>query len=210
MLVYGKSGVGKTPLLASAPSPIILSGEKGLLSIRRTHTAFIDISSFAAFKEACRWVAESHEARQFYTIGLDSLSEIAETVLTERKRVQKDPRKAYGDVADEVIAYVKAIRDLPGRTVVLIAKEEYDKDEATGFMMYGPMFPGKQLGPKLPYYFDETFRMIDGRDQTNQKFTALHTTGSFQHVARDRSGNLAEYEQPNLTHIFEKILGYRR
>ena len=34
-VVYGPAGGGKTRLLATAPSPIILSAEKGLLSLKK-------------------------------------------------------------------------------------------------------------------------------------------------------------------------------
>lgn len=204
LLVYGASGVGKTPLCATAPDPILFSAEQGLLSLRRTRTPYIAITNYAGLVEAYQWAAGSAEARQFYTFCLDSLSEIAEVVLVEEKRKSKDPRKAYGEVIDQVILLARAFRDLPGKSVVIIAKEEYSKDEATGAMMFGPMMPGNKLGQKLPYYFDETFRMVVNPLNRAQK--ALVTVPSFQHTARDRSGMLAEYEAPDLTAIFRKIL----
>ena len=207
MMVYGASGVGKTPLLATGPVPIILSGERGLLSISRTRTAYIEIRNYADLTEAYSWCARSQEAQQYWTIGLDSLTELAEVILVEEKRKTKDPRKAYGELQDQVISMVKGFRDLPGKNVVLIAKETYDKDESTGTMLYSPMFPGQKLSPKLPYYFDEVFRMLVGKDPTTGKiWRALHTQASYQHTARDRSGNLAEYEPPDLMQVFKKIL----
>src|SRR3954469_17700403 len=172
MLVYGAAGVGKTPLCASAPIPLIISAERGLLSIRRTNTAFIEIRNYADLIEAFQWCASSREALQYYTLCLDSLSEIAEVCLTEEKRKSKDPRKAYGEVIDLVVALARAFRDLPGRSVVLICKEEYSKDEATGAFLYQPMMPGNKLGPKLPYYFDEVFRMVV--NPLNRQQRALH------------------------------------
>lgn len=205
--MYGPAGVGKTPLCATAPSPLILSAERGLLSLKRTNTPYIEITGYASLVEAYQWCAGSAEARQFWTYCLDSLSEIAEVVLTEEKRKSKDPRKAYGEVIEQVVMLARAFRDLPGKNVVLVAKEEYSKDETSGAVLYQPSMPGNKLGPKLPYFFDEVFRME--YNPSNRAQRGLHTVGSFQHVARDRSGMLAEYEPCDLTVVFKKILGIR-
>lgn len=207
-LVYGKSGVGKTPLCATAPAPIIFSAEKGLLSIKRVNppVPWIDISNYASLTEACGWLQSSYEARQFYTPCLDSLSEICEVLLTEEMKKNKDGRKAYGNMLLEGIRLVKWFRDLPGRSVVLVAKEEWIKDDSTGMMLYQPMMPGSKLGNQLPYFFDETLRMTSGRDVNGQEWRALSTKLSTQWVARDRSGMLNELEYPNLTSVFSKIL----
>jgi AAA domain len=206
-LVYGKPGVGKTPFIASAPAPIILSAEKGLLSVSRMRVPYIDIGDYRSLTEAFQWCMHSQEAKQYWTFGLDSMSEICEVLLTERKRTEKDPRKAYGSVADEGLAVARYFRDmLPGKNVIVVCKEEFDKDEQTGAMLYQPMMPGKQLGPKLPYFFDEVWRM-QALEQAGHRYNALYTKGNFQFVARDRSGMLAEVEEPNATKVFRKILG---
>jgi hypothetical protein len=44
-LVYGGSGVGKTPLCASAPAPFIISAEAGLRSIKHLHVPYVEIRS---------------------------------------------------------------------------------------------------------------------------------------------------------------------
>lgn len=206
LLLYGPWGVGKTPLLATAPNPIILSAEKGLLSLRRTHTPFIEINGYKQLMDTYTWAAQSQEAKQYFTIGLDSLSEIAEVLLNELKKTMKDPRKAFYEVQDTVVQYARAMRDLPGRTVVLVAKEEFSKD-INGVNLFQPMMPGSKLGQALPYYFDEVLRMISANDPAHTRM--LCTQSSYQHQARDRSGMLAEYEPPNLTHVFKKILGYQ-
>jgi hypothetical protein len=206
-LLYGKPGVGKTPFLAGAPGPIILSAEQGLLSVSQYRVPYIHIDNYRILTEAFNWCMQSQEAKQYWTFGLDSMSEICEVLLTERKRTNKDPRKAYGDVADEGLAVARYFRDnLPGKNVVVVCKEEYEKDDATGAMLYQPMMPGKQLGPKLPYFFDEVWRMVAG-ENGGQRYTSVCTKGNYQFVARDRSGRLAEFEQPNATAMFRKILG---
>jgi hypothetical protein len=206
MLLYGPWGVGKTPLLATAPVPFIISAEKGMLSLRRTHTPFVEINSYKMLCDVYLWAAQSQEARQYFTLGLDSLTEIAEVLLQEEKRKNKDPRKAFYEVMDKVVDFSRAMRDLPGRTVVLVCKEEFSKD-INGVALFQPMMPGTKLGQQLPYYFDEVIRMVVGNDAAKTRM--LCTASSYQHQARDRSGMLAEYEPANLTQVFKKILGYQ-
>lgn len=206
MLLYGMWGVGKSPLLTTAPVPIIISAEKGMLSCRATHTPFIEITSFAMLAETYKWVANSQESKQYVTIGIDSISEIAEVLVRENKRTAKDPRNAFYQAQDKIVEYCTAMRDLPGRSVVLVSKEEYDKD-INGAMVFKPLMPGNKLGQALPYYFDEVIRMVAANDA--QRTRMLCTQNTFTSQGRDRSGMLAEYEPPNLTHVFKKILGYR-
>ena len=44
-LVYGDAGAGKTKLCATAPTPVILSAESGLLSLADYEIPVIDIST---------------------------------------------------------------------------------------------------------------------------------------------------------------------
>lgn len=203
MLLYGGWGVGKTPLLATGPNPIIYSAEKGLLSLRTKRVPFIEIRNYKDLCDCYTWAAQSPEASQFYTHGLDSLSEIGEVLLAEEKRKTKDPRQAFYAVMDRIVEFSRAMRDLPGKNVVLITKEEFSKDQ-NGVSVFMPMLPGTKLGQQLPYFFDEVIRMIVWPGTTQR---VLCTQNTYQHQARDRSGFLAEYEPPDLTVVFKKILG---
>lgn len=207
VLVYGPAGVGKTVLCATAPAPIILSAESGLLSLRKVRIPVLEIKTVVDLTDIYKWLTESAEAKQFETICMDSITEIAETILANSKRLNSDPRKAYGEMADHMIQLVKAYRDIPGKNVYMSAKMEKDKDEVTGMMMYGPSMPGKQAGPALPYLFDEVFRLGVAKDEKQQPYRFIQTQPDLQYHAKDRSGELASVEPANLTHIFNKIKG---
>jgi len=206
MLVHGRAGSGKTPLCATAPEPLIISAEAGLLSLAAYEIPTIKITSYADIDEAYNFVAHSAEARRFWTVCLDSVTEIAEQCLATEKTKNKDPRRAYGEMQDKMIPLIKKFRDLPGRHVYFSCKQEWQKDEVTGISRYSPSMPGRQVGPQLPYLFDEVFSLEVGETAEGQQFRYLRTRLNLQYEARDRSGRLAEFEEPHLGKIIEKIL----
>ena len=222
-LVYGGPGCGKTVLTATlGAGTILISAEAGTLSVRRPNLVrlygegnpsinydlpILVVQSAADFADALKWCQQAHEARQFHTVALDSLSEIGEVVLNTQKRVFKDPRQAYGGMAEQMESSVRAFRDLPGRHVVFTAKMEGTKDELSGVVRFGPSMPGRKLGPALPYFFDEVFRLAIGRAADGQPFRYLQTQPDIQFDAKDRSGALAPMEPPHLSTVFAKILG---
>jgi hypothetical protein len=204
-LVYGESGVGKTRLCATAPRPIIISAEGGLLSLRSQKIPALEIKQLDDLNRAHDWLS-GPAGSQYYTICLDSISEIAEKVLANAKKGTKDGRAAYGTLADQMWQVIRAFRDMPGKCVVMTAKAEYVKDDTTGITRWGPSMPGKQLTQGLAYYFDEVFYYGSFRQQAGE-FKALQTQMDLQYTAKDRSGALAFYESPDLLAVFNKIYG---
>lgn len=203
--VYAKAGYGKTLLMSTAPNPIILSAESGLLSLSRFRLPYIPINNVNDLTAAHQWALSSREARQFQTICIDSGSEIAEVVLSNAKGQVKDARLAYTELLEKMTMTIRAFRDLQGFNVVISAKQEFIKDEHTGVMKNMPSFPGKQLTRDFPYFFDELFQIDIGKlpDQTEYRF--LRTQPDFSNEAKDRSGMLDPIEEPNLTKLFAKI-----
>lgn len=207
MLIYGVSGVGKTTLCATAPQPIILSAEAGLLSLRKFQIPVIEIRTVDDLTEAHRWCQQAAEARQFSTVCIDSITEIGEVVLTNAKRQVKDPRQAYGELIEKMMTTIKAFRDLQGKHIYMAAKAEPVKDEMTGVVRYMASMPGSKLGPQLPYLFDEVFRLGINKTPQGEQYRFLQTQPDLQYDAKDRSGALDPIEPPDLNHVISKILG---
>lgn len=205
VLVYGGAGVGKTTLVRTAPAPLLISAEAGLLSLRNVDIPVAPVTDLESLMNIYMWITRSAEARQFHTICLDSVSEIGEVCLAAAKKQFKDPRQAYGDLIDRMMLLLRAFRDLPEKHVYFSAKMERLTDDG-GIAKYQPSMPGKQLGPAMPYLFDEVFYMGIGRDQNGKDYRYLRTAPDYQYDAKDRSGTLAMLEPPDLTHIFNKIL----
>lgn len=206
LLCYGRAGTGKTTLCATAPNPIILSAEAGLLSLQQYSIPVIEIRTIDDLTDAYSWVTESDEAKNYETVCLDSLSEIAEVVLSNAKRTAKDPRQAYGELIERMGVTVRSFRDLSGKHVYMSAKQEAIKDDMSGVVQYGPSMPGAKLGGQLPYLYDFVLPLRIGKTPEGQEYRYLQCKADFQFEAKDRSGRLDAIEQPNLAHIFSKVL----
>lgn len=203
--LYGASGIGKTRLQATAPEPIVLSAESGLLSLRKEKIAYIDISNYKALTEAYVWATSSGEAKRFKTIGLDSLSEIAEVVLAHELGKTNDPRRAYGETQQQMYKMIRNFRDIPGKHVVMICKEFFQEVGLAKCAM--PLMPSEKLQLQVPYFFDLVLHMYVGNDPTNGKqYTALHTQSNLNWIAKDRSGTLDAIEYPDLNNVFKKAI----
>lgn len=220
-LVYSDAGIGKTVLCATLPKPLLISAESGSLSLRQQNLEklfgvgnptitydmpIIKIETVDDLNGAYQFVTGPQGAA-FESVALDSLSEIAEAILNNAKRQVKDPRQAYGELIEKMETTVRAFRDLPRKNVLMVCKQEPMKDELTGVVKYGPSMPGAKLGNKLPYFFDEVFRLGVNKTPQGESYRFLQTQPDLQFVAKDRSGALAPMEPPHLTQLFRKILG---
>lgn len=207
MLCYGHAGVGKTSLIPTMPSPIVLSAEGGLMSIAGADVPYIEITSMADLMEAYQWLTSSSEAKPFQSVALDSISEIAEVVLVEELRRNKDGRAAYGEMNSAMTGVIRAFRDLPERHVYFTAKCEKAQDE-TGRILYSPSMPGKTLTQQLPYFFDAVFAMRVEKNPEGQPQRMLMTDSDGLWMAKNRAaGRLSAWEAPDLGAIINKIAG---
>lgn len=206
VLVYGAAGAGKTILCRTLPNPIILSAEGGLLSLRKENLPYIEIKTLADLSEAYQWLISSDEGKQYESVCLDSLSEIAEVVLSHEKQNSKDPRQAYGAMQDQMTSLVRAFRDLPFRHVYFAAKVEKQANEL-GQLLHSPSMPGQKTGQQLPYFFDEVFALRVEQNEKGEIVRSLMCSSDGIWTAKDRSGMLSMWEPADLGAIITKIGG---
>lgn len=205
MLVYGESGAGKTTLVPTLPNVIAISAEGGFLSIADSDIPYIEVSTIEDLEEAYDFVTNSKEAQAFESVALDSISEVAEVVLSNEKGNSKDGRAAYGEMNDKMAKVIRAFRDIPDRHVYFSAKMDKTKDEEER-IIYAPSMPGKKLTQDLPYYFDEVFALRVGEDD-GKVTRMLQTQPEGRYIAKDRSGKLSQWCEPHLGGIIETIRG---
>tara|TARA_R110002012_G_scaffold228046_1_gene400240 strand:- start:333 stop:1013 length:681 start_codon:yes stop_codon:yes gene_type:complete len=209
-LVAGPAGSGKTRLCATTGAPgdtIIISAEGGLLSLREHNLTAIEVSTKDDVIEAYTWLCNSDEAKGIQWVCVDSLSEIAERVLSHEKEVSKDGRRAYGEMADTMAKLIRSFRDLPGKHVYMSCKAERIQTES-GALLWAPSMPGNKLSQQIPYFFDEVaFLRVHRDDETGEIKRWLQCHPCPTYSAKDRSGALEMYEAPSLENLKLKILG---
>lgn len=207
LVLYGASGVGKTVMGATAPNPIFISAEKGLLSLANQDIPYIEVKSLDSLDEAYKYTRKS----EFDTIVIDSISEVTQTVLDQTRKElisnsstgKIDVRQAYGKIAESIGFMIRNFRDIDGKNVVFIAKERKVEDEDSGTITFEAYLPGKVLPFDLPYLVDEVLCLQISKK--GDRF--LQTQIDRKRICKDRSGKLDEFERPDLTAIFDKIRG---
>lgn len=202
ILVHGAAGAGKTRLCGTTgdlESTIILSAEAGLLSLRHLDIEAAVITCLQDVRDAMEYV----KANEYRWVCIDSLSEIAERILHEEKERTKDPRKAYGEMADITFKLIKAFRDLPGRNVVMTCKTE--RVQHDGSLLWVPSLPGRQLSQGISYLFDEVFALRAQKRDDGEVVPYIQTVNDGYFECKDRSGALDAAEPASLEHIVKKI-----
>lgn len=206
VLVYGASGSGKTTLIKTLPNPVILSAESGLSSLSDMDLPYEIIDSLEKLYEVYQWLIETEEGQSFNSVAIDSISEIAEVVLSAEKKIAKDPRQAYGATQEKLTDLIRAFRDIPGKNVYMTAKLEKATDEQ-GRLLYYPSMPGNKLGQALPYFFDHVFAMRAEKDEEGKTQRFLQTENDGLWMAKVRGLSLEAYELPDLGSIIKKLGG---
>lgn len=210
-IIYGGPGTGKTPIAATAPRPLILMSEPGMLSMKGSSVPTYPAFSEAKLEEFFKWWFESAETKNFDTLIWDSVSQAAEFIvehlMTGKSKGGNKVHglEAHGTMGTFMLDKINRLYFQEKKHIILIAKLE--KFDLNGLIYERPYFPGKMLPIRVPHLYDLITKLgvynVPGRPKPEKAFRTMEDLGQ---MGRDRSGNLAEFEPPNMAHIFAKCM----
>lgn len=200
-IVYGPAGTGKTPIINTAPRPVLLATEPGLLSMRNSEVPTWIAPTKDKIDEFFKWFELSAEAKKFDTLAVDSVSQMCEIALTEAKKRIKHGLQIYGDMNEYIYPYMERLYFMPEKHMYLIAKEEVQDSG-----MRRPYYPGKQLPIQIPHRYDCIIRVAKVPIPNLGEQTAFQCNGTYDVMARNRTGDLADFEPPHFGDIVKKVM----
>ncbi len=210
-IVYGPAGVGKTPILSTAPRPLLLATEPGLLSMRTSTVPTYEAYDSKSIGDFFSWFFNSTETKNFDTLGIDSASQIADIYLNaalsgkSASGNKKHGLAAYGEMADNTMEHLRTLFYTRYKHTYVICKEEIaDVDFQS---LRRPYFLGKVLPVAVPHLYDFIIRLA----RTNVpgfvgETLAFQCNGNMNVLARNRTGNLNDFEEPHFGKLVEKAM----
>lgn len=210
-IVYGMAGTGKTPILNTAPRPLLLATEAGLLSMRGSKIPTYEAYTSQRVDEFFKWFFNSTETKNFDTLGIDSGSQIADIYLnaalsgTSKGGNKVHGQAAYGEMARNTMEHLRTLFYTRQKHVYMICKEE--TKDIDGQAMRRPYFPGQVLPIDVPHLYDFILRLSKGFVPGQQgEVLAFQCNGSYNVMSRNRTGNLDDFEPPHFGNLVSKAM----
>lgn len=209
-VIYGPPGGGKTPVINTCPRPVLLACEPGLLSMRNSNVPTWQGETAERVDDFFKWFFESIETKNFDTLAIDSTSQMAEiylqAALTGKSASgnKKHGLAAYGDMATRTLEQLNGVYFTREKHTYLIAKQEIITEG--GISCKRPYYLGKQLPVEIPHKYDEILQLDTQNVPGVGQVKAFRCIGSIDVVARDRTGMLNEFEEPNFEKLIRKCM----
>jgi len=190
-LIYGAPKTGKTTFAGTAPRPLFICAENGLLSIAKQKPDFVEVKTLQELKDLSKWLRDTKP--DYDTIVIDSLSEISKIIkdnLTNNGNKQMVLRDR-GVFSEEMMQAVRQIVNLPYHVICIVHSKEVLNDSGS-VEFYDLAIEGKAKN-EIPRYFDVIgYSSIDSNGVYH-----IHIQGNSKTVCGDRSNTIPKENTPN-------------
>ena len=215
MMVYGEGGVGKTTFASTAPKPLLLDFENGskYFGMRGIKVDVALVESWEDIRNPEFLKVLKDE--KFETIIIDPIGEAMDKLKTnlvnsgQSKFVQASTgdltMAGWGELKKRMRNFVKSLRD-SGKNVIIVAHIEEKDDE-------GRLVKRPKVETKLS---EELVNMVDivaymtvtkGNEDDEDKRILIVDPTSDKIVAKDRTGRLGKYIEPDFSKIVNACQG---
>lgn len=209
-LVAGRAGVGKTTQATTFPrdKTLIISLEKGLLSIKGSGFAAVEITSYDQLIDILENEVTSNKWIEY--VFIDSLSEIYDLINREirEKFTSKQNFAKFEERQDKLFYAIRIAKQLP-ITCFFVC---HTKDDKVGLVSEENLaFDGK-LPEDLKKQFDLIINMRSMEDENGKKQRVFVTSPDVSPVAKIRKSpwldiQVKDIEEPNLFKLTKKLMG---
>lgn len=170
--------------------------------------------SEAHYAAVCASLGSPTAMDKYETLFVDSISVASRICLKwcetqpeaySEKTGKPDMRGAYGLLGREFVAWVTRLQHVRDKNVILLAILDQVKDDF-GRLNWEIQIAGGVSGRQLPGIVDQIVTMapIDFGDGTEVRALVTKTLNAYGFPAKDRSGRLAEIEEPHLGKLIAK------
>lgn len=228
-VVVGRSGIGKTSLAKTLPNHskvLIVSAESGLLCLQGTNIDVVTVDKLAPFKKAkdakdngtysmtqiyLNLMSDEYKKKYDY-IFIDSLTEIAELILTDLKndpviQASKNGYEIWNKYSERMTHLIKGFRDLQPYSIIFTCLPDTEKDGLELIETF--KLPMAGLRSSLGAWFDLVLK-YETFTHEEKNVRKLVTDATVSVLAKDRSGKLSPYENADLNSIINKLSGEKK
>lgn len=209
-LIAGNPGLGKTTQATTFPQKktLIISVEDGLLSIRGSNYAYVEINSYDELMDVLEGIDKIAPWAEY--VYIDSLTEIYDVLKHELKGKYKPSQnfQKHDEMQDKMLHAIRTARKIK-RHVFFTCHVKTDKDGMT--MVQNLAFDGK-LGILVLKQFDLSLHldMVDNDEGKEERM--FITSPELSKIAKRRLSpwikeSLEDFEEPNLYNVCQKLLG---
>jgi len=195
-IIYGKKGVGKTSLAASAAkvpelSPVLyMAIEDGSSVLDKDYhdDPNLDVVYVEDWPTGAAVIdALANNQTKYKTIIVDTISELQEHM---KSHTTEAGYGLWAYIADNSISVMKMLHRSKFVNVIFTTHAEKLKEEDSGKVLMSPYFLGKKTIEEALKPIDLVLYLALGKDEAGQPVHVLQTKGDGKIDASDRSGEL--------------------